>query len=300
MATLAAIDRPQNARLGIVLMLSGIAMFAIGEAIVKTLARDHAIAQIVWARYTFHAVVFLAVFARAGLVRQVRTQRPWLQLARSVLLLIATGCFFVALRYLPLADAVGVNLVSPLLVTAFSIPILGERVGIRRWAAIVVGFAGALTIIRPGFGTMHWAVFMPLGTAFSYALYQILTRIASRTEDARTSLFWTSAVGVLGTSAVVPLFWTAPSAFGWALMVATGIAFGLGHYLLILGLERAPASVLSPFIYTQIVWSTALGIVVFGQYPDGFTIAGAAIVIASGLYAWRRQFAGRAVAPSAA
>lgn len=289
MTTLAAIDRPQNARLGILLMMSGIAMFAIGEAMVKTLARDHAIAQIVWARYTFHAIVFLAIFHRAGIVRQMRTGRPGLQLTRSVLLLIATSCFFVALRYLPLADAVAINLVAPLLVTAFSIPILGERVGLRRWAAIVVGFVGALIIIRPGFGTMHWAVFMPLGTAVSYALYQILTRIAARTDAAHTSLFWTSAIGVLATSALVPFFWTPPSATGWALMVATGASFGFGHYLLILGLERAAASVLSPFIYTQIVWATLLGIIVFGQYPDAFTLAGAGIVIASGLYAWRRE-----------
>lgn len=289
MTTLAAIDRPQNARLGILLMISGIAMFALGEAMVKTLARDHAIAQIVWARYTFHAIVFLAIFHRAGILRQMRTTRPWLQLTRSVLLLIATSCFFVALRYLPLADAVAINLVAPLLVTAFSIPILGERVGPRRWAAIVVGFVGALIIIRPGFGTLHWAVFMPLGTAVSYALYQILTRIAARTDAAHTSLFWTSAIGVLATSALVPFFWTAPSATGWALMVATGVSFGFGHYLLILGLERAAASVLSPFIYTQIVWAAALGIVVFGQYPDAATVAGAAVVIASGLYAWGRE-----------
>ena len=299
MTALAATHRPQNVRLGIVMMLSGVALFAVGEAMVKTLARDHSIAQIVWARYTFHALVFLIVFSRVGIVRQMRTGRPGLQLARSVLLLAATAFFFTALRYLPLADAVGINLVAPLLVTFFSIPILGERVGVRRWAAIMVGFAGALIIIRPGFGAAHWAVFMPLGTAVCYALYQILTRIGARTEDARTSLFWTSAVGVLATSALVPFVWTAPTFVGWLLMAATGTAFGLGHYVLIRGLEYAPASTLSPFNYTQIVWASALGIVVFGHYPDAFTLGGAAVVVASGLYVWRREMAVRG-APSAA
>lgn len=296
MTALAALDRPQNVRLGILLMMSGVALFAVGEVMVKLLARDHSIAQIVWARYTFHALVFLAVFSRIGIVRQMRTARPGLQLTRSVLLLAATAFFFTALRYMPLADAVAINMVAPLLVAAFSIPILGEHVGIRRWAAIVVGFAGALVIIRPGFSALHWWVFMPLGTALCYSLYQILTRIAARTDDARTSLFWTSAVGVLATSALVPFLWTAPSATGWMLMVATGAAFGLGHYLLIRGLEYAPASSLSPFNYTQIVWAALFGILVFGDYPDEFTVGGAVIVIASGLYVWRREMILRSAA----
>jgi drug/metabolite transporter (DMT)-like permease len=286
------IVRSQNAQLGVALMCCGLAMFACGETMVKLLARDHSVAQIVWARYTFHALVFLAVFSRIGIVRQVRTTRPGLQLARSVLLLAATAFFFTALRYIPMADAVAINFVSPLLVTAFSIPILGEHVGPRRWAAIVVGFAGAMVIIRPGMGEVHWAVFMPLGTALCYALHQILTRIASRTDDSRTSLFWTSAVGVLGTSALVPFFWTQPDATGWLLMVATGTAFGFGHYLLIRGLEVAPASLLSPFIYTQIVWTALLGYLVFDQFPDRWTVTGVGIVIASGLYVWRRETAG--------
>ncbi len=253
------IDRPHDARRGIVLMIAGLAMFSIGEGAVKYLTTEYEIVQIVWARYTFHAVLFLVIFSGSGIRRQIATARPWLHLGRSILLLIATAFFFTAVRYLTLSEAISINFVSPLLVTAFSIPLLGERVGIRRWLAIMVGFMGVLIIVRPGFGVMHWAAILPLGTAACYALYQILTRIAARTEDARTSLFWTSAVGVVVTSAVVPFWWTAPSPLAWTLMVGTGLLFGFGHYLLIKGFEVAPASMLAPFIYTQLIWVTIIG-----------------------------------------
>lgn len=283
----------QNTGLGIVFMLVGVAMFGTGEAVVKTLAQRYDVIQVVWARYTFHGLLFLAIFARSGVVSQIRTPRPMLQLGRSILLLTATLLFFTALRFLQLADAVAINFVAPLLVTVFSVPFLGEKVGVRRWSAIGVGFLGALIIIRPGMGTMHWAAVLPLGTALCYSLYQIMTRIASRTDDARTNLFWTSAVAILVMSGAAPFVWIAPNASDWALMVSTGLLFGLGHYLIIRGLEITPASVLSPFSYTQIVWVTIMGYLVFGHLPDEFTIAGATLVIASGLYVWWRE-SGRA------
>ena len=176
-----------------------------------------------------------------------------------------------------------INFAAPLIVTAMSIPFLGEKVGIRRWCAILVGFIGVLVIVRPGLGVMHWAAILPLCTAFCYACYQIMTRIATRTEDTRTSLFWTSAVGVVVMSLVVPFFWTQPDAQGWALMLATGALFGFGHYLLIRAFEIAPISVLSPFLYTQIIWATLLSIVLFSEFPDHYSIVGGVIVIASGL-----------------
>ena len=283
------IDRPQNTRRGILLMVAGLAMFSIGEGAVKYLTAEYEIIQIVWARYTFHALLFLIIFSRIGLKRQIATTRPWLQLGRSVLLVFATTFFFTAVRYLTLAEAISINFVSPLLVTVFSIMILGEHVGVRRWGAIMVGFVGVLIIIRPGLGIMHWAAALPLGTAVCYSLYQILTRIAARTEDAQTSLFWTSAVGVLVTSVAVPFAWTPPTPFAWTLMVGTGLFFGFGHYLLIKGFEVAPASMLAPFIYTQLIWVTIIGYILFGNFPDEFTLIGGAVVIASGLYVWHRE-----------
>ena len=281
--------RIQNPRLGIALMCAGLAFFGFGEACVKTLAKDYEILQVVWARYTFHALVFLLIFSRSGIVSQMRTSRPFLHLARSVVLMLGTITFFTALIYLSLPEAVAINFAAPLLVTALSIPFLGEKVGRRRWAAIFVGFLGVLVIIRPGLGVMHWAAFLPLLTAICYACYQIMTRIAGRTEDTRTSLFWTSAVGVTVMSCIVPFFWKTPDAQAWIIMVATGALFGFGHYLLIRAFEITPVSTLSPFHYTQIIWVTIISIIVFDQTPDEFSILGTTIVIASGLYIWRRE-----------
>ncbi len=279
----------RDIRIGILLVLGGTALFGCGESVVKLLARHYDTTQIVWGRYVFHAIVFLAIFARSGIAAQMRTARPWLQFSRSAILLLGTLLFFSALRYLPLADAVAINFFAPLLVTAFSIPMLKEQVGIRRWIAIMVGFAGVMVIIRPGLGVMHWAAVLPLGTAVCYALYQVLTRMAGRTDHARTSLLWSAAVGTVVMSFLVPFRWTAPDSWGWVMMAATGCLFGLGHYLLIKGLERAPASLLSPFIYSQLIWATTLGLLLFGDFPDGYSILGALIVTGSGLYVWHRE-----------
>ena len=234
--------RIQNSRLGIFLLCAGVAFFGVGEACVKTLAAEYDILQVVWARYVFHALVFLAIFSRSGIISQMKTSRPFLHIARSITLMIGTVSFFTALIYLSLPEAVAINFVAPLLVTALSIPFLGEKVGPRRWAAIFVGFLGVLVIIRPGLGVMHWAAFLPLITAISYAGYQIMTRIAGRTEDTKTSLFWTSTVGVIVMSCIVPFVWKAPDATAWVIMVATGAVFGFGHYLLIRAFEVAAVS----------------------------------------------------------
>ena len=279
----------QNIRLGIILMMMGLALFAGGEAIVKTLAPRYDITQVVWARYVFHALVTFVLFFRSGIFRLAKTSRPWLHITRSALMLIATSLFFFALRYLPLADAVAILFIAPIFIAALSIPILKEHVGWRRWIAIFVGFAGALIIIRPGSGATHWAAILPLGSAICYAFYQILTRIASRSDSTQTSLFWTSVFGVSVTSMFVPFVWIMPSLTDWFLMMGLGGLYGIGHYLLIRGLEIAPASRLSPFLYTQIIWATLFGVIFFDQFPDKITIGGAGIVIASGLYIWWRE-----------
>lgn len=283
------IERTQNIRLGIGLLMIAVALFTIGEAIVKTLARDYDITQIVWARYIFHALVTYTIFSRVNVFRLARTTRPGLHITRSALMLAATTLFFTSLRYLALADAIAISFVGPLLVTALSIPMLKEQVGIRRWMAIFVGFAGVLVIIRPGMGVMHWAAILPLCTAVCYAFYQILTRIGARSDDTQTSLFWMSSFGVVVSSFAVPFFWTTPGPVEWVLMAALGTVYGVGHYLLIRGLEIAPASKLSPFLYTQIIWATLLGLLIFDNFPDAATLTGGAIVIGSGLYIWRRE-----------
>jgi len=275
---------------GIMLMVCATTLFGFMDATVKYLARDYAVPQIVWARFSFHLLIFIAIYARTSNVPLLfRSARPGLQLLRSILLLSATMMFFTALSFLPLAEAISIGFVSPLVVTALAIPILKERVGVRRWIAILVGFAGVLIVIQPGTGIFHWAAVLPLGMAVCYAFYQILTRIAGRTEDARTSQLWGPCVGVLVLSAVVPWLWVPPTLEGWILMGFAGACGGCGHLLLIKGYEVAPASVMSPFVYTQLLWMILLGYVVFGDIPALTTLLGGAIVIGSGLYIFRRE-----------
>ena len=281
--------RIQNPKLGITLLCSGVAFFSVGEACVKARSKDYDILQVVWARYLFHAVVFILIFSRSGIVNQMKTSRPILHVARSIVLMLGTITFFTALIYLSMPEAVAINFAAPLLVTALSIPILGEKVGPRRWVAILIGFAGVLIIIRPGLGVMHWAAVLPLLTAIFYAAYQIMTRIAGRTEDTRTSLFWTSTVGVIVMTCIVPFVWKSPDLASWGIMVAMGALFGFGHYLLIRAFEVTAVSTLSPFQYTQIVWVTIISVIIFKQIPDNYSILGTAIVIASGLYVWHRE-----------
>jgi len=283
------IERQQNSRKGIGLFISGLAFFVVGEALVKLLHDGYGTTQIVWSRYFFHFALTCLFLSRGNIFAQAKSPRPWLHVARSFLMLIATVCFFAALQFLPLADAIAIVFVAPLLVTAFSIPILGETVGWRRWLAILIGFGGVMVIIRPGAASTHWAMFLPLVSAFCYAVYQILTRIAARTDHANTSLIWTSVIGVGATSLIVPFFWVTPDLIGWAYKVALGACYGVGHYLLIRGLEIAPASVVSPFLYTQVIFAAILGLAIFNQFPDGWTLTGLAIVVPCGLYIWRRE-----------
>ena len=216
-------------------------------------------------------------------------------------MLIATSLFFFALRYLPLADAVAIHFIAPILITAFSIPILKEQVGWRRWAAIFVGFIGALIIIRPGGGGTHWAaILLPLGSAVCYAIYQILTRIASKTDSTQTSLFWTSVFGVGVTSLFVPFVWVTPTPLTeWRLMSAP--RRHVWRWPLFADPRPGDGARLAPVavsLYPDHLGDTLFGLIFFGQFPDGLTIAGAAVVIASGLYIWWRESA-RAEKPSA-
>jgi drug/metabolite transporter (DMT)-like permease len=212
-----------------------------------------------------------------------------LQIVRSMLLVGATLTFFFAVRTIPIADASAIGMVAPLLITALAIPLLGEKVGRRRWTAVAVGMVGALVIIRPGFGVFDWAAVLPLGSATCYAFYQITTRILARVDPPATTFFYSGLVGMLVLSVAAPFVWVWPSAGGWAMMVGLGLLGGGGHFLIIHALRRAQASVLAPFGYIQIVWVTALGYLVFDDFPDGFTILGALIVISSGAYIVYRE-----------
>jgi len=282
-------------RTGILFVLAAGFTFAILDTAAKYLTGELHVMQVVWGRYVFSLAMLPLIVGRLNPIPIARTRNLKLQVVRSLLLLAATIFFFTAIHFMPLADATAIAFVSPLLLTVLSIPLLGERVGLRRWAAVAVGLAGALIIIRPGLGVTSWAALLPLATAFTYTLYQIGTRKLTQIDATATIFLYTGVVGALVMSAVVPFFWSTPSLSAWLLMATTGLLGGLGHYLIIQAFARTQASALAPFSFVAIIWTTCSGYLVFGDLPDAATISGAAIIIASGIFVfYRESVAGRA------
>jgi drug/metabolite transporter (DMT)-like permease len=275
---------------GIALMCGAVACFAMLDTTAKYLNLYMSTLQVVWARYTGAFVLPFIVsnpWTRPGLTR---TTRRVLQLVRSVLLLGSTLGNFAALRYLQLDEAIALVFSTPFFVAALSGPMLGEWVRWRRWTAIAVGFVGVLVVVRPGQGAFQPAALLSLSAALCYALYSITTRILARTDPNDTTLFYSNIVGAVALLPVVPFVWTTPTdPLVIALMVASGAIGSCGHYLLIAAHRLAPAAVLSPFIYTEIVLVTISGFLVFGDVPNRWTLAGAGIVVASGLYLLHRE-----------
>ena len=275
---------------GVALMCGAVATFSCLDTTGKYLLQYMDPLQIVWARY-FGAFVlaffFLNPLTKPGMMV---TRRPWLQLGRSALLLLSTALNFFALRFLQLDEALSILFSTPFFVAVLCGPILGEWVGWRRWVAIGVGFLGVLLVARPGLGGLHPAAFLSLGSAICYSLYSISTRMLARTNLSETTLFYSNLVGALAMLPIVPFVWTMPQSwFIILLMVAIGAFGSFGHYLLIRGHRLAPASALAPFIYTQLVWTTTLGFLVFGDVPHRWTIVGGLIVVGSGLYLLNRE-----------
>jgi len=275
---------------GIALMCGAVGCFAFLDATAKYLGRHIDVIEVVWARYTFGFLLALMWSNPINRPGMLRTARPVLQIGRSALLLGSTALNFFAIKWLQLDQALTITFSTPFLVAALSGPVLGEWVGPRRWAAIAVGFLGVLVVTRPGFNAIHPAALLSAGAAICYAAYALATRVLARTDSSQTTLFYSNLVGAIVTVPPVIAVWTEPdSLLVGLLMLTTGGLASLGHYLLIVAHRLAPASVLSPFIYSQLAWTTALGYVVFGDVPNRWTVAGASIVIASGLYLLHRE-----------
>ena len=286
----AAHEHRRQRLIGIGLMCGAVAAFACLDCMAKYLGTHMDVMQVVGVRYVSAFLIALLIsnpISRPGLLR---TGGPVLQLGRSVLLLGSTVFNFMAFRFLQLDEALAILFSTPFLVAILAGPVLGEWVGWRRWTAIMVGFLGVLVVVRPGLGGLQWAALLSLGSAFCYAGYSITTRMLSTTDTSETTLFYANLFGFVVMVPVLPFIWTAPPSWiDVVLMVAVG-AFGAGgHFLLILAHRNAPASVLSPFIYTQIIWATTFGYLVFANVPNHWTVAGAGIVIASGLYLLNRE-----------
>ena len=271
-------------------MCGAVVLFACNDAAAKYLNTHMHTVQVVWARYMAAFALAIVLLNPTGNPQVMRTRRPWLQLGRSALLLGSTVLNFFALRYLQLDEAVSIIFCTPFIVAALGGPMLGEWIGWRRWTAIVVGFAGILLVTRPGSGGIHPAALLVVVAAICYALYSILTRILVRSDSDATTNFYSNLVGAAAITVAVPFYWTAQSdPVAIALMCSMGLFSGFGHFLLVRAHRLAPAGVLAPFIYTEIVWMIALGLLVFGDVSSRWTLAGAAIVILSGLYLLYRE-----------
>ena len=283
---------PHPLRLALPLfLLAGVCLSSL-DATAKYLVRDHALLLVVWARYAGQMLV-VTPFAwhRAGHAFW-RTRHPWQQLVRSALLLAATAGFFGGLRYLPLAEASSITFMAPMIVVALSWPVLGERPTRARVVASLAGFAGILLLVRPGSAILHPAVLLLIMTAFANALYQLYTR-KLRDENPHALLFYSALVGAAGLTLALP-FALESTPIGWrdgALLLLLGLFAGLGHGFMITAYSRAPAAMLAPFTYLQIVWATLFGVVLFGQHPDGWSAAGMVVVASSGvvLALWERR-----------
>ncbi len=265
-------------------------MLPIGDTVSKILGQGgmHPL-QIAWGRWTTQTVMLaplvLLLYRRAA----VRPTRMAILIVRGLCVALATVCYFSALRSMPLADAAGVLFVAPLLVTALSGLFLGERVGLRRWAAVAFGFAGMLLIVKPGTSAMQVAAFWALGAAFLFALYMVLTRRMAGLNEPLVTLWWAGIAGTVLLSLVGAPVWRMPSAEEWGLLVALGAVGSMSHLMIVWAAERVEASAMAPLPYLEIVMATILGYLVFGDFPDGFTLLGCALVVGAGLFVVMRE-----------
>ncbi len=268
-------------------MLLAILCFTLLDTIGKRLVAGsiHPL-QAVWGRYAFSLVPLLGLPLFLGW-RTLATARPGLQFGRGLTLIGATAAMFAGLRTLPLADAYALSYVSPLLVALLARRVLGERLNRRQWIALGLGFAGVLVVIRPAFAHAGAAIAFPLLMAVSYAVYQVLTRVARRTDDATVCVFYASLVGAVLLTPVMPFVWQPlPDGYwGWfAAMGGLGLA---GHWLLAVAANRAPSSLLAPLTYVQLIYAAVLDLAVFGVVPDHWSLVGSGIILAGGMLLWR-------------
>lgn len=282
---------PTSDRLrGIGLMCLALICFSVLDATAKWLTSSLHPLQITWMRYAVSVVVVVAILNPWHAPGVWRTKAPVLQSLRSLMLLGSTAFNFAALQYLQLAETIAIVFATPLLIALIAGPMLGEWAGPRRMAAIVVGFVGVLVITRPGIGGMHPAALFSVAGVCCYALYNLLTRKLAGIDSSQTTMWWSGLAGLALMTPTLPFVWTPPGSPAiWGLLVLVGLAGTLGHWLLILAHKRAPAAVLAPFIYSQLIWMVALGWLLFNDWPDRWTAVGASIVVASGLYLLYRE-----------
>jgi drug/metabolite transporter (DMT)-like permease len=279
-------DRPFK---GIALMLVSTIFLGTSDVTAKYLSATLPSIEIAWIRFLVFALIMMPAMMPGSPLYALQTNRLGLHLMRGAALLGSSLFFISGLRFLPIAEASATGFVAPLFVTALSIVFLGEKVGLRRWIATAVGLIGVLIILRPGTGAFHPAAFFPLVSALAWACTLIMTRMMSGTERVITTMTYSSIAGLVILSALVPLVWVTPTWHDIAFGILIGVASTAGQWIVVLAFRYADASVLAPFSYTQLLWVSILGFLVFGEVPDVWTIVGAALIVSSGLYTAHRE-----------
>lgn len=273
---------------GIGLYMVAILTMAVMDSAAKGLSQQLPVIQVLWARYAGQTAIVLVIVA-PRLATVARTRHPWLQGLRSLFLLAASSCFFLAISLMGLAEATAIMNLNPLLITLGAAVFLGERFGLRRAMGILAALIGALIVIRPGSEVFSPAAVLPLIAAFFYAGFALATRKVGRREDPMTSLFYAALLGTAVLSVAVVPVWQRPDGFGVFLMLAVGALGALGQILVIRALMLAEASAVAPFSYVGLIFAALWGALFFGEYPDGPTYVGAGIIVSAGLYVWHRE-----------
>jgi len=285
----------QDVQLGMALIVCGAALFAIMDGVGKSLTSSLTLGQVLWGRYFFHTVLVFLILARGGSLGFLRTNRPMMQFLRAGAMFASTLFMYMALRVVPLADATAVQFLSAPFVTLFSAVLLGERFGWHRTAAVLVGFGAVLLIIRPGFRAAGGPLLLPVLTAVFVAFYMILTRLLREFDAEKTTFFYSTTAGTVVLTAALPWVWSQTSLVDWLLSITMGALGAAGHFLVVKAFHKAPASLLSPFLYSQLIVATAVSVLWFGDIPDIWMAGGATVVVASGLYVWwRERYLGKA------
>ena len=274
----------------IIFSLLGWMFLPVMDGFAKYLSDDLPILQITWARYFFTVAFVFPIMLFFYKKQLVWSDKPRLQIFRGLILLSANICFFYAISVISLAKALTLAFIAPLIVTAFSPILLGEKVGFRRWTAVAVGFIGSLIVIRPGFLEFNLASMAALATGFFYGFYLIITRKLSTSDNPLLTLLITGMVGALLVSLIIPFYWVKPTLNQWSLMAGIGVFACIGHLFLILSLKYADASKLAPLGYTEIIPNVIIGYYFFSELPDNWTYLGLFIIVLSGLYISRREY----------
>ena len=282
-----------SSRVGVAVtyFLFSIGLITIVDTVCKHYTSELSPIQLVWGYYFGMCLTLVFYFGarRTNPSQLAASKQIMLQWFRPLFLVLSIATLFVGLKYLPLAEAVILGFMAPLFITALAHPLLGERVSIHRWLAVIGGLIGVAIVIRPGSGIWHWAAAMPLAGALCFSFFQLSTRRLASTESVDAMLYHTGVGGLAWSTLLVPFFWTETQPIHWWVFLGTGFLGAAAHLCMIQAFDRAQASLLAPFNYSKLLWSILLGYIVFGQLPTINTLAGTTLIIAAGLYIVYRE-----------